>query len=875
MALWPIVGREQELQALVRAMEDPACGGVALVGSAGVGKTRLATRASELAAERGMTTVSVRATRSGSEIPFAALAPFFDQLGLPTEIDAGLFRSAAAAVDERRGDHRFVLVVDDAQDLDDASSSLLDQLVDRGGTFVVLTVRLGERDAEAVLGMWKDEQILRIDVGLLADEALRTIATMAVGGPLDGATQQAIIAASAGNVLFLRELVLGAVESGALTCDLGLWRLSGSLAHSPRLVDLIQQRLAGLSEQEIEALELVALGDPVELSLLSRLVPLEAVEHLEARGLLDAPIGDSGAELRLNHPLYGEIVRAKMPSLRRARLCRALADAAEVDGEITGRDVLRVAVWRLDGGGEGRPETIVAAARAAFRSEDFELSVRLAETAWEEWGLVEAALILGDALDYSGRCREAEQLLEVAFDKATTDRQRTSVVVRRAAALFRSLAEGEKADEALEQASGSVTDHACRRELDAVRGNHLLLAGEVARAISLDEVLLGEPGDAAFAQASLDVGTALALAGRTTEAIEQTTAGLETRRDLDDEAQLSAIGVFLVAQALAFLHAGRLGEAEGLSEAGYKVAVERLNSHGQAWFASVLGLVRLAQGRLSSATNLFREVASLFGSFNHPGRAWGLGGAALAAGQMGDPETASVALDELDAMAPTAVHLMDVGIARGRAWSAVAAGELSSARTTLWGAVALAEQWGQLAAASEALHDLVRLGDRSEAPARLEELAGEVDGSFMEARVLYGRAAATGDPSLAAEAADRFETVGATLFAAEATSLERELAAGQGLARRAAAAGTRTRRLLGACEGVRTPALGRPGPGVHLSVREHEVALLAAQDLTSRQIADRLVLSVRTIDNHLQRVYMKLGLSSRAELADHLQATSH
>ena len=84
-------------------------------------------------------------------------------------------------------------MVDDAQELDDASSSLLDQLVDRGGTFVVLTVRLGEGDAQAVLGMWKDEQILRIEVGPLADGDLRTLAGLAVGGPVDGATMQAIV----------------------------------------------------------------------------------------------------------------------------------------------------------------------------------------------------------------------------------------------------------------------------------------------------------------------------------------------------------------------------------------------------------------------------------------------------------------------------------------------------------------------------------------------------------------------------------------------------------------------------------------------------------------------------------------------------------
>jgi DNA-binding CsgD family transcriptional regulator len=54
---------------------------------------------------------------------------------------------------------------------------------------------------------------------------------------------------------------------------------------------------------------------------------------------------------------------------------------------------------------------------------------------------------------------------------------------------------------------------------------------------------------------------------------------------------------------------------------------------------------------------------------------------------------------------------------------------------------------------------------------------------------------------------------------------------------------------------------------VGLTVREHEVATLAADGLTSREIADKLYLSHRTVENHLQRIYDKLGVSRRQELA--------
>ncbi|MGD0081955.1 MAG: helix-turn-helix transcriptional regulator [Acidimicrobiales bacterium] len=100
--------------------------------------------------------------------------------------------------------------------------------------------------------------------------------------------------------------------------------------------------------------------------------------------------------------------------------------------------------------------------------------------------------------------------------------------------------------------------------------------------------------------------------------------------------------------------------------------------------------------------------------------------------------------------------------------------------------------------------------------------------------------------------------------------LEQRLAFEGGLHRRAAAAGTRAEHLAGACGDARTPALVGPDDRVKLSLREREVALLAAEGRSSREIAERLFLSTRTVDNHLQRVYLKLGVTGRRELAEHL-----
>ncbi|MFD9434191.1 helix-turn-helix transcriptional regulator [Streptomyces sp. NPDC060002] len=57
-------------------------------------------------------------------------------------------------------------------------------------------------------------------------------------------------------------------------------------------------------------------------------------------------------------------------------------------------------------------------------------------------------------------------------------------------------------------------------------------------------------------------------------------------------------------------------------------------------------------------------------------------------------------------------------------------------------------------------------------------------------------------------------------------------------------------------------------PQASLSAREREVAALAVADVPSREIGGQLLLSTRTVDNHLQRVYTKLGITSRQDLAN-------
>ena len=68
------------------------------------------------------------------------------------------------------------------------------------------------------------------------------------------------------------------------------------------------------------------------------------------------------------------------------------------------------------------------------------------------------------------------------------------------------------------------------------------------------------------------------------------------------------------------------------------------------------------------------------------------------------------------------------------------------------------------------------------------------------------------------------------------------------------------------CEGAHTPGLTTAAVSVALTKREREIVGLAAAGASSNVIADHLFLSVRTVNNHLQRAYIKLGVSNRSEL---------
>ena len=867
--VWPLVGRAEELAAVAEVMDSDVGGGVLLAGPPGVGKTRLATECLALATERGWLSAVVRANQAVASIPYGAFAPHL-AAAFRNDGDVDALRQAAAAITARAGDGRLLLVVDDAHALDDGSAALLHLLAVSPQVFLVVTVRSGADAPGPVVDLWKDEHLARIDVPVLDGAATSELLTAALGGPVDGSTGQALWSASGGNALFLRELVIGAEDAGALRDVGGLWRLSRDLSPSTRLGEVVGLRLGSLSDAEREVVELVAVGEPVALDDLVDLVHVEGIDELQRRQLLDVQAEAQRRQVRMAHPLYAEVVRAGLPERRRQALLGQLADAVQARGAQRREDVLRIAVWRLDSGSIGEPDLMVAAARQALAAEDHRLTVRLAEAARAGGAGADAAHLLGVGLDALGDHERAEEILAVAEREATDARRRADASHARADNLFRGLGRAEDAERVVQAAELALDDPAMRDGLIGLRATFLLFQGRLHEAMALVEPLLGEGTDLAYAHSALPAAVALSLLGRTADATAVAGRGRKAREALGDHVQLPAPGIYLVAEAQAMLEAGQMAAGFELARLGYTVALELGVALGTAWFASILGRIELHRGHAASAARWGQECGVVFRELRHPAARWGFGAQACARAMSGDLVSAAAAFDAFDDEPPTPVHVFDPEIARGRAWIAARRGERSRARDILAAAAADAEAGGCLTLAAGAHHDLARLGDPAAALPGLERIDAVSDSDYVAARLAHVRALLAEDAEALDDVAGSFEDLGAALLGSEAAAAASSLHQRAALRRAAAASARHAHTLLAECEGAQPFRAVPDQPGVDLTRREREVAELAARDLTSREIADQLVLSARTVENHLQRAYEKLGVRGRRELRDAL-----
>ncbi|WP_178135014.1 helix-turn-helix transcriptional regulator [Phytohabitans houttuyneae] len=880
MGPWHFVGRADELRRIVASATSGERHGLILSGTAGIGKTRLLREAVSVLPPERYAVWTATASIAVAGLPFGGLAQVLPGDQPAGMSPAGLLRWAVDALHRQAAGRQIVLAIDDAHLLDPSSAALV-YLVARDAHATVLgTLRTGEQVPLPVRALWTDDLVDHDELAPLSAGDTRALLVEMLGGPVDTTSADRLWRLSAGNPLLLRELVIAASTSDELTRPYGVWRWTGEFDLAPRLTDLIDARIGDLSDDVRAVIELVAFGEPIGLSLLIEASGEEPVEIAEERGLIRVAASDRRHHVRLAHPLYGEVVRQRCPVTRAMRLKARLATLVEGAGIRRRDDLLRVAEWRLDSGTATDPVPLLEAGAQAFSRYNMHLGARLARAALDIGGGFDAADLLAAVLMFMDRSEEALPVLDSVRDEIDSDQRRSRWLVVRGLVSYWGLGRESAVDDIARDAA-TVSDPGFRARVhsfEAIMRMHRL---ETAEACRLSQSIVDSPGAPASARALAQCVLAHADAVR-----GQLAASARLTDQVQADAPLWRAEMPYLQLALELARGTRLAIAGDLAGIDAVVADEFADLADAGDFrlgSGYLSVVRAQSARLRgrSAEALrgsLQACAVLAGSRVFAGLAHAE--RAYAAALLGDADEAKAAMADSDQTQRPGMAVLYPWREQARAWVFACGGDVEQAIRALVTLVERLRQDGFAAHEVLVLHDLVRLGcatlaiewpsGASQAQTvadRLAELACAVDGPV--AALMARHAAAAGDGAELLTVADAFAELGLLLFAAEAAAMAVvRLRAATGAERSEASA--RLGDLLACCDALRTPALRAARPA--LTEREHQIARLAAAGVASKQIADQLFLSTRTIENHLQRVYGKLGVTNRSELAHALRA---
>jgi DNA-binding CsgD family transcriptional regulator len=666
---------------------------------------------------------------------------------------------------------------------------------------------------------------------------------------------------SAGNPLLLRELVLGArAEHNLFHCD-GVWQLRRQLAAPARLRELIEESLTAVGVEARAALEVLAVCGPLGLDQLGDGLNPCTLERLEQSGLVEIEIGGTYHRIaRLAHPLYGQVLRECLSRTRTDRILRAQIAALHTSVPRRPADALQVAGWQLAVDGAADPELLLRAARQARAVSDLPELVRLTRGVLaarrDPETTAKAAALLGEALVQLGLAGEAEEVLAEAMEYAPADDVLHRLAIVRAVNLVCGIRETTRAVAAIDQAR-TVLDDSHAAELHAATALVQVLGDRPADAARTLEALPPRaPGTGSGVERLARVATLTAL-GRTGQAL-RTAATFDRRpHGLRTPSHQLALDY---ATATALHEAGHVVDAVLTAERALGYAVESNLLPAQASLICLLGRCHLTAGRARTARRWLREAVAVSRSNRLEGPLCAaLGGLAITDAYLGADRSVGTYLD----VVPVGGNAQPLTL-QATAWAMQAKGEYAPALRQLSDAADAAAGAGQVALAAAILHDMARLGAPERAMDRLAAIACDTDSPMIAIRVDYVRGALRGDADLLASVSASFAATGAYLFAAEAAA---EGSRRSGYSRQRAALAARVASLLSQCEGSRTPPVVDVGATVPLSKREREICVLAARGMTSSQIAQRLRVSVRTVHNHLQNAYQKLGITRRRDLA--------
>ena len=872
---WPLVARDDELRQALAALEDDAeFHGVALVGDSGVGKSTLARALADTLASGGASVRYVLGTQTGCAIPLGA---FYRSVTVDAPQEPAVMLAAAHKTLER--EENLVVVVDDAQLLDSLSSTLVHQLAASGSARLIVTIRSGEPVLDAVTALLKERLLLSLRIDAFTREQTEALTRAVLGGVVDTGLINQLYQRTAGNPLLLHGLLSPGRESGVLVRTDAGWQLRGALRADRQLYELLEFRLQSLAPEELAAVEILAAAEVLDWEILRELCDADAVGRLERRGVIQVVADGSKTVARLGHPILGEVAMQRAGVVRSRQLTTLLAQQLQKQMQTQQmrsalpdvRTRIRLAQFMMRSDLAPDLDLIIDSAASATTMSNFACGEELARFAFDHGGGLPAAIMLADAMGWQGRGDETEAVLARVDPPDGSDEW---LIVHwgavRALNLFFNCGQVEQARQVLADVKNRVASETLVVLVTALEVSFGFFSGDVATAIETGPMLCGSDVlPLATVWAAVATACALGLAGRFGDVHRIADAGLRAAALSESESHRFTIGV---AEATALTWAGDFPAAEAVWERYSAMAAGVPEAN--AMVNAMLGVVQLGRGALSSACSAFQDSISAM-SGGLPGgwlmlvTAW----SAQTEGARGNRAAAAAALRRSeDAYGPqVAVFLPELELAR--AWERACVGQTMAAQTHALRAAQVARQAGMYAVEMRALHTAVRLDDRSQTE-RLAELAKSLNTPLAEAIAQHARGLANHDANLLDAAANRFADIGAMAFAADAAAQAAREHARTGRRGKELECSTRAHWLASQHE-IRTPAVHSVAQPLPITDREREIVMLAAAGLSNRQIAERLSVSVRTVEGHVYRIFAKLGIERREQLVHLVRLAWH
>ena len=200
-----------------------------------------------------------------------------------------------------------------------------------------------------------------------------------------------------------------------------------------------------------------------------------------------------------------------------------------------------------------------------------------------------------------------------------------------------------------------------------------------------------------------------------------------------------------------------------------------------------------------------------------------------------------------------------------QAWVAAAQGAVSEAVSIALSAAETARANGQFAAEVMCLQTAAQFGDGSRA-ARLRELATVVEGPRAGVAARLAEALSQNSAADLGVVSQDFELMGDLVAAADAAAHAAVAFRHDERKGSALTCSARAEELARRCGGASTPVIRRASVRLPLSDRELEIVMLIGQGLSTRAIAERLTLSIRTVEGHVYRAMMRTGAADREQL---------